>query len=149
MSSKGYILSSVPTVSYAMLALAMLFTSTGLVAAVEETAAAPPTTTSGDKMSSANGSGPPRRFHAIFQGSSAAAAELKSSSSSSLEKMLAGSSRSVGAVDNSTNDNGSNHKNRSRQCRQGCLGKVIIISLSDRRGRGTGLKLGCRFLSSR
>lgn len=115
MSSKGNILSSVPTVTYAMLVLAMLFASTGAGAAVEET-------TSGDKMSSANGSGPPRRFHAIFQGSSAAATELKSPSSS-FEKMLAGSGRSAGAVDNSTNDNG---RNRSRQCRQGCLGKRSI-----------------------
>lgn len=143
MSSKScHLLPSTSAMNRVLLMLALVLASAAAHRLQQFTSpeAAP---TSGDKMSSADGSEPPRRFHAIFQGSSAAAAmaELKSSPSS-LEKMLAGSSssssgsrRSKVAVDNSTSDNASSQKNRTRQCREGCLGKVIIISLSNVRGR--------------
>lgn len=80
---------------------------------------------SGDKMSSTVAE-PPRRFHAIFR----ASPEPKSSSAAVTEQMMMGAGDRA-AVDNSTK-NGGNHKNRfaTKQCREGCLGKVIIISLS-------------------
>lgn len=134
MSSKScHLLPSTSAMNRVLLMLALVLASAAAHRLQQFTSpeAAP---TSGDKMSSADGSEPPRRFHAIFQGSSAAAAmaELKSSPSS-LEKMLAGSSssssgsrRSKVAVDNSTSDNASSQKNRTRQCREGCLGKRSI-----------------------
>ncbi|XP_029722536.1 uncharacterized protein LOC109404900 [Aedes albopictus] len=137
MSSKScHLLPSLPAMTRVLLMLLALLLASAAAHRFtsQEAAAAGGAPTSGDKMSSADGSEPPRRFHAIFQGSSAAAAaalpELKSSPSS-LEKMLAGSSssssrRSKVAVDNSTNDNGSSQKNRTRQCREGCLGKRSI-----------------------
>ncbi|XP_062537435.1 uncharacterized protein LOC134205832 [Armigeres subalbatus] len=138
MSSKScHLQSAVPTVNRVLLTLALVLACAAAHRLQHFTgpeAAAGGAPTSGDKTSSANGSEPPRRFHAIFQGSLAAAAmpELKSSPLS-LEKMLAGSSsssssssRSKAAVDNSTYDNGSNQRNRTRQCREGCLGKRSI-----------------------
>lgn len=73
--------------------------------------------------------GPPHRFHAIFHAAAASATAVDFKSSPAVvEKMMAAGSRD--RVDNRDNNNGSKNRSTSstRQCREGCLEKVIIIS---------------------